>query len=59
MSNQENQNKNSICSDVETFLVLNGKDIRDDMWVKVKYLEEIFFAQSFICGIQPNTILIP
>lgn len=48
MSNQENQNKSIFSSDAETLVVLNGKDIRDDMWEKVMYVGEIFLAKFYL-----------
>ena len=58
MTNQENQNNSTVCSDAEKLDVLNVKDMRGGMWVKVKY-EGNNSGQSFICGKQSDTNLMP
>ena len=59
MTNQENQNNSTVCSDAEKLDVLNVKDMRGGMWVKVIKYEGNNSGQSFICGKQSDTNLMP
>ena len=45
MTNQENQNNITGCSDAEMLDVLDVNDRDYDMWVKVKYEGEIFLGK--------------
>lgn len=45
MTNEENQNNSTICSDAEMLDVLDVKDICYVMWVKVKYNRESFLSK--------------
>lgn len=45
LTNQENQNDSTVCSDTEMLDVLDVKDICDGIWVKVKYEGEIILGK--------------
>lgn len=45
LTNQENQNDSTVCSDTEMLDVLDDKDICDGIWVKVKYEGEIILGK--------------
>ena len=45
LTNQENQNDSTVCSDKEMLDVLDVKDICDGIWVKVKYEGEIILGK--------------